>query len=442
MTRFLVILGALLCLQGPLAAAERPNILLILVDDLGYGDLSSYGAPDVRTPHIDGLMASGLRFDQFYANCPVCSPTRAALMTGLYPDRAGVPGVIRTPLEGKVTSWGNLRDDVPLLPAVLKTAGYHTGIVGKWHLGLEKPDRPSDRGFDHFHGFLGDMMDDYETHLRHDRNYLRLNETEITAEGHATDLFSQWAIEYIQDRQGKSPWFLYLAYNAPHSPIQPPAAWLEKVKQREPGIDEDRAKLAALIEHLDDGIGNVLESIKGTNTLVVFTSDNGGDLRFKSRNTPFNGSKQDMLEGGIRVCTGVAWPGQIAPGGRSDFAGLTMDFFPTLAEIAGAKLPSPVDGISFAQLLLGQPFSAPERPLFWVRLEGGAAYGGLPYHAVRIGDFKLLRNGPFEPYQMFNLQADPAEASPIPRSKAPKRYDELFQALLIHVQDAGKYPWH
>jgi len=239
---------------------KKPNILVILVDDLGYGDLSSYGAKDLRTPNIDQLMANGMRFDNFYANCPVCSPTRASLMTGRYPDMVGVPGVIRT---HPTNNFGYLSPDAVMLPTMLKKAGYHTAIIGKWHLGLESPNIPNERGFDHFHGFLGDMMDDYYTHLRHGYNYMRLNKQEIHPEGHATDLFTQWAIEYIRGRiNKKQPFFLYLAYNAPHTPIQPPEEWLEKVKKREKGIDSKRAKIVALIEHLDYSIGKVIQALK------------------------------------------------------------------------------------------------------------------------------------------------------------------------------------
>ena len=177
--------------------AEKPNLLVIMVDDLGYGDLSVYGAPDLKSPHIDALMNDGMRFDAFYANCPVCSPTRASFLTGLYPDMAGVPGVIRTPLPERPTSWGNLRNDVTTLPGHLKTAGYDTALIGKWHLGLEAPDRPNDVGFDFFHGFLGDMMDDYYDHLRHGEHYMRRNEEAIHPEGHATDLFTDWTVDYL-----------------------------------------------------------------------------------------------------------------------------------------------------------------------------------------------------------------------------------------------------
>lgn len=158
------------------AVPGRPNVLIILADDLGYGDLSSYGATDLKSPNIDGLVAAGARFDSFYSNCPVCSPTRASLMTGRYPDLVGVPGVIRTHVTD---NWGYLSPQALMLPQKLKRAGYHTALVGKWHLGLASPNTPNERSFDHFHGFLGDMMDDYYTHRRHGFNYLRLNDKEI-----------------------------------------------------------------------------------------------------------------------------------------------------------------------------------------------------------------------------------------------------------------------
>ena len=156
--------------------SESPNVVVILADDLGFGDLSSFGAKDLRTPNIDALLASGVRFNNFYANSPVCSPSRAALLSGKYPDLVGVPGLVRTyPAD----NWGYLSEKAVLLPRMLKNAGYHTAIVGKWNLGLESPNLPTERGFDFFHGFLGDMMEDYYTHLRHGRNYMRRNEEVI-----------------------------------------------------------------------------------------------------------------------------------------------------------------------------------------------------------------------------------------------------------------------
>jgi len=421
-------------------AQERPNIVLILADDLGYGDLSSYGGEDIRTPYIDRIVSEGMRFDRFYANCPVCSPTRAALLTGRYPDLVGVPGVIRTHREN---SWGRLADGAVLLPDPLNAAGYHTALIGKWHLGLEAPNRPTDRGFDYFHGWLGDMMDDYYEHRRHDINYMRRNEDVIDPEGHATDLFTDWAVDYIEARAGgDEPFFLFLAYNAPHTPIQPPADWVDKVIAREEGIDEDRAKLVALIEHMDAGIGEVLATLEDTGmlneTLVIFTSDNGGQLNVGGNNGATRGGKQDMYEGGIRVPMGAMWPGQIDAGTRSERIALTMDLFPTVCDAAGAEFDEVIEGESFLDTLMGERSDGPDRTLFWVRREGGR-YGGKAYHAARMGPWKLVQNSPFEAYELYNLEEDPLETSPIV-DRRPK-FRELFEALRGHVNDSGLTPW-
>ncbi len=422
-------------------AAPKPNVIMILVDDLGYGDLSCYGAQDLQSPRIDRLMDEGVRFDRFYANCPVCSPTRAALLTGRYPDLVGVPGVIRTHRD---KSWGHLAPDAVLLPSILKDAGYHTAIVGKWHLGLESPNTPNERGFDHFHGYLGDMMDDYYTHRRHGINYMRLNEDEIDPKGHATDLFSQWSVDYIhQQAKSDQPFFLYLAYNAPHTPIQPPDEWVARIMKREKGIDPQRAKLVALIEHMDDGIGRVIDALKATgtaqNTLVIFTSDNGGLLRVKANNGALRAGKQDMYEGGIREPMCAVWPGRIAPGTRSDRIALTMDLLPTITEACGAPFGHAIEGRSILPTLLGIPQTEEDRTLFWVRREGSGPYGGRAYYAARHGDMKLVQNSPFEPYQLFDLKNDPKEERPL-GNKHPA-YRKLFDALRNHINEAGLVPW-
>jgi len=425
---------------GAKTQIDKPNIVVILVDDLGYGDLSSYGAEDLKTPNIDSLVVTGMRLDNFYANCPVCSPTRASLLTGRYPDLVGVPGVIRT---HQTNNWGYLSPEAVLLPDLLKRAGYHTAIVGKWHLGLQSPNVPNERGFDYFHGFLGDMMDDYYKHRRHGINYMRLNSKEIDPKGHATDLFSQWAIDYIKERSGsKQPFFLYLAYNAPHTPIQPPEEWFKKVKIREKNISDKRAELVALIEQVDDSIGRVISSLKENglynNTFIIFTSDNGGQTGVGANNGPLRAGKGTMYEGGIRVPMCAVWPGKIKAGSRSDRVALTMDLFPTVCEAVGAALDYEIDGHSILPTLLGKSRPAEDRFLFWVRREGGG-YGGRDCYAARFGDFKLLQNGPFEPLLLYNLKDDPQEQNPLDR-KHPM-YNKLFDALRNHIIEAGGVPW-
>ncbi len=438
-----LLLGALVFQRSAISAdAAKPNLLIILADDLGRGDYSDFGTPDIRTPAIDRLFREGMNFTNFRANCPVCSPTRASLLTGLHPDRAGVPGVIRTHAED---SWGYLRTDVPLLPQLLKSAGYHTAIVGKWHLGLESPNTPTERGFDFFHGFLGDMMDDYWTHLRHGQNYMRHNAEVIDPRGHATDLFSQWACNYLDERaKTQQPFLLYLAFNAPHDPIQPPPEWVAKVRAREPGISDMRAKLVALIEHMDGGIGRVLDTLDRTklteNTLVFFSSDNGGVLKYEANNGPWRSEKQHVYEGGLRVPCAIRWPGKVQPASRSERAAVTMDIMATCCEAANVRSPAGLDAVSILSTLLGQSQPPAERDLYFVRREGGAGYGGKTIEALIRGEWKLLQDSPFAPLELYNLKNDPRETTN--RAAQEKRiFTELSAALRVQMHRGGAVPW-
>lgn len=421
---------------------SRPNILVILVDDLGYGDLSSYGAQDLKSPQIDKLLKRGMKFSNFYANCPVCSPTRAALMTGRYQDMVGVPGVIRTHPQN---SWGYLAPSAVTLADVFQQAGYHTGMVGKWHLGLESPNIPNERGFEFFRGFLGDMMDDYYHHRRHDVNYMRFNQEVVDPQGHATDLFTEWTCDFLkQQAQADKPFFLYLAYNAPHTPIQPPADWLQKVKQREPGIEPGRAKLVALIEHLDAGIGQVVQTLDETglseNTLVVFSSDNGGHLQAGANNGNLRDGKQSMYEGGLKVPTGVVWKGHITPDTETDFMAMTMDLFPTVCEAAGVKVPAGLESVSILPTLQGKSQAPLRKHWFFRRREGGNRYGGKTIEAVISGDWKLLQNSPFAPLELYNLKADPLETNDL-AAKNRRKFNELSTLLRAEIQRYGTVPW-
>ena len=434
--------SAILAVLAATAVHAQPNVVLILADDLGYGDLASYGAPDMVTPALDSLADVGLRFTQFYANSPVCSPTRASLLSGRYPPMAGVPGVIRTHANN---NWGALSQDVTLLPAMLKRRGYHTAMVGKWHLGLAAPDRPIDRGFDQFEGFLGDMMDDYYTHRRHGLNYMRRGGQVIEPEGHATDLFSAWAVRYIESRTASTaPFFLYLAYNAPHTPIQPPESWLNRVQERDPTMEDDRARLVALIEHMDYGIGQVLHAIAengfADNTLVIFVSDNGGQLSVAARNGPLRDGKGSVYEGGLRVPAIAAWPSAIEPGTTSNLALLTMDIFPTILDAADIPLTHLIDGVSFLPTLEGESQDLSDRMLFFTRREGGIRFNGKTIDAVRFGPWKLLQNSPFAPMELYNLVSDPLESTDLSETESGI-LRRLAAALRHQFQESGRVPW-
>lgn len=429
------------------ATPTRPNIMVILADDLGIGDMSAYRSrAEVQTPHLDRLAAEGMRFTRMRANATVCSPTRAALMSGRYADRVGVPGLIRT---DPANTWGYFDPKVPTLANYLHGAGYHTAIVGKWNLGLTAPGTPNDRGFDFFHGFLDDMMDSYTTHLRQGHNYMRRNREVITPVGHATDIFTTWANDYLRERAAaQSPFFLYLAYNAPHFPMQPPAEWLERVKKRVPGIDPNRALSVGLIEHFDDAVGRVMATLKETglaqNTLVVLTSDNGGSLAHFQNNDPWRDGKQSHYEGGLRIPFAVRWPGQVAPGTTSDYAGLTFDIFATALEAAGVARPAGTDAVSLVSVLRGDASGASLgtelRELYFVRREGGPAYGGKSYEAIIKGDWKLMQNSPYDPLELYNLKDDPQEKTNL-FAKNQKVARELQAALRQHIQRGGATPW-
>ena len=421
---------------------KLPNVLLILADDHGYGDISAHNGPSIQTPNIDRIAEQGTRFTKFYANSSVCSPSRASLMTGRYPDRVGVPGVIRTHSEN---SWGYFQQDAVTLPSALKQKDYRTALIGKWHLGLEAENHPCKRGFDHFHGFLGDMMDDYYTHRRHNINYMRHGFDTINPKGHATDLFTEWSMDFIRAQaQSFEPFFLYLAYNAPHTPIQPPDEWIARVQEREPNISPQRAKYIALVEHMDAGIGRVLDTLEETdqlsNTLVIYTSDNGGAMNVGAHNGPLRGQKGEMYEGGIRVPTCAMWPGYIQDGYVTDQVALLMDLFPTICEVAGASIPEGIEGRSIWQTLQGEQQDFSERILYWLRREGGQQFLGQCQHAVRRGDIKLLHNSPFEPLELYNLSSDPLEMTDNAQTETAlfREMSQLFQA---ETQKAGSVPW-
>lgn len=429
--------------EDPAPSSARPNFLVILVDDLGWGELGVLGRDDLATPAIDGLYEAGARFERYYTTSCACSPSRASLLTGRYPDRVGVQGGIRTKRK---QSWGDLADDAVLLPERLREAGYQTAMVGKWHLGLREPDLPNARGFESFRGFLGDMMDDYYTHERQGRNFMREDTEAVDVEGHATELFGDWACEFLRERDEERPFFLYLAYNAPHAPIQPPAEDLAAYRERNPEVAPRRAALCALIEDLDESIGRVLETLESEglarDTVVLFASDNGGDLRAGGHNGGLRGGKATLYEGGVRVPAALRWPGRVTAGARIERPVASLDVLPTFLELAGADPLPDSDGVSWAPLFDGAAEDAPpadERSLFFVyraaHLDGGKAI-----RAVRRGDWKLVQVHPVRPLELYDLASDPAEAHDLARSE-PKRLAELRTAIEEHARAARDVPW-
>ena len=429
-----------------LAAADQPNVVVIFMDDMGYADVSCFGAQGYETPNIDRLAQEGSKFTNFHVAQPVCSASRAALLTGCYPNRIGIHGA----LSPKVTH--GLSADEMTLAEVAKQKGYATAAVGKWHLGHLPPFLPTKHGFDEYYGlpYSNDMWPFHPEAKPGAYPKLpmfqndKIVDEDVTPEDQErlTTDYTAHAVSFIE-RNKENPFFLYLAFNAPHFPIEPPDEWLAKVKKRAPQLDEKRALNVALVEHLDDRIGQVLATLKETgldqNTVVAFSSDNGGSLPHAQNNDPWRDGKQSHYDGGLRVPFMVRWPGHVQAGSRTDYAGLNFDLFPTFLELAGAKASPELDAVSLVPVLEGKPVEK-ERELYFVRREGGPAYGGKSYEALIRGDWKLMQNDPYSPLELYNLKNDPQEKNNL-RTKAPKIFSELSTALRLHIQRGGSVPW-
>jgi arylsulfatase A-like enzyme len=274
---------------------------------------------------------------------------------------------------------------------------------------------------------------------------MRINDNVVSPEGHATEIFTGWALDYLKKQEkSEEPFFLYLAYNAPHDPIQPPAEWLAKVKARENGITDKRAGLVALIEHLDENVGRMLKQLELSgqirNTLIIFVSDNGGNLNFGANNGPYRGGKGDLFDGGIRIPGGMMWQNVIKPGRVTDRMMLLMDIYPTICDIAGISIQHPIDGISLLPELKGEPSSTDYRTVFFMRREGGPKYAGQIYFSARSGPYKMVQNTPVEERQFFNLDSDPFEKNPLQKNGS-KEYQQLIRQLSGHIGLSGAVPW-
>jgi arylsulfatase A-like enzyme len=408
MHRLIALACLLASVMSASAAEQRPNIVVILADDLGYADVGAQGRlKDIRTPHVDSIAAGGVRFTNGYVSCPVCSPTRAGLMTGRYQQRFGHefnPGPNASPNFG-------LPLDQVTLPQALRSAGYATGMVGKWHLGNRPEMHPTRRGFDEFFGFLGGAHP-YNA-VGGGNNPLMRGTTPLESTDYLTDAFGREAAAFIDrhaadasSADGK-PFFLYLAFNAVHNPQQA----TEKYLARFPGVtDRSRRLLLAKLSALDDAVGIVLEKLREKkleeNTLVIFFSDNGGPTPGNgSRNDPLHGIKGQTWEGGIRIPFMIRWPGGHVPAGKvDDRPVIALDIFPTALAAAGAH-PTPAngatfDGVNLLPFIIGANDARPHEALFW-------RYG--PQWAVRAGDLKLVQAPDERRPQLFDLAADIGE---------------------------------
>lgn len=405
------------------SAAQLPNIVFIMSDDQGYGDLGCYGSPDLNTPNIDRLAQEGVRFTDFYANGPTCSPTRAAFLTGRYQQRLGLDNALYYQEMGRglVIEDRSLADD-------LKGVGYATGLSGKWHLGYDEGRRPLQQGFDHFFGMLGGNHHYFEHMDRIGVADLWEGEEPVERVGYTTDLITEDAIGFIREHQDR-PFFLFLAHAAPHFPYQGPDDAEKVVRPRERSWGEgDRETYIKMVEHMDAGIGNVITDIDRLGlrerTLVVFTSDNGGSTY--SDNSPLSGEKSTIWEGGIRVPCIARWPGKLPAGETFSEPCITMDWTATIRTLAGVRsgdLSHRADGIDLMRLLLGSGDANPERTLFWRRKSGPVREVDNPGRAARQGKWKLLEEIGGETY-LFDLESDVHE-----RVNLIETYPEKAEAL-------------
>jgi arylsulfatase A len=420
-----------LLIVGAVFPAPPPNIVLIMADDLGYGDLGCYGSGSNRTPHIDALAKGGLRFKDFHASGPMCSPTRAATMTGLYQQRFGAE--FDSALSGVSDRDTGLPLEAVTIAEVLKKRGYATACFGKWHLGYQPPFLPPSQGFDEFRG-LGSGDGDFHTHIDRSGNEDWWRDNELEPEtGYTTDLLTRYSVDFIQRHRERS-FFLYVPHLAIHFPWQGPDDPPHRTKgeswhKDKWGVIPDRSNVAphvkAMIESMDRSVGKTVAALRKwgleKNTLVIFTSDNGGyltygkDFKNISSNGALRGQKGQLFEGGHRVPLIASWPGRIKPGTTDDISHST-DLYATFARLAGGSATElKTDGVDLSPLLF-RGKSLPERALFWRK--GGE-------WAARSGRWKVRGMG--ERAELYDLSADLGETKNL-SAKHPSLVERLRKA--------------
>ena len=392
--------------QRPPGNQGRPNVVLIITDDVGYGDIGSYGAPDIKTPNIERLAKDGVRLTDFYA-APLCTPTRAALISGRYQQRVRLEraiGSVGPALEEGLPATGHS------LPRLLKNNGYRTALIGKWHLGYKPEFGPNAHGFDYFFGFLSGFIDFY-THTRggDGQSDLFENTTPVQEQGYMTDLITTRAIRFIE-QQAAEPFFLEVAYNAAHWPFQPPDHYSKApnngaFQSPADATPATRKDYAAMLERADAGVGQIVQKLDALgltrNTLVIFTNDNGGE--WLSRNAPLFHRKDTLWEGGIRVPAIFRWPGRLPSGKTSTQAGITMDLTASILAATNTSVPAEArpEGMNILPILEGRAPQV-ERTMFW-----RISIPTRQQRAVRRGDWKLLVDG--DDLLLYNLRTDIGE---------------------------------
>jgi arylsulfatase A-like enzyme len=413
------------------SAARKPNLVVIFADDMGYGDIGCYGSPDVPTPHIDRLAREGTRFTDGYVSCAVCSPSRAALLTGQYQQRHGHEFNSGTIAREAEVNFG-LPSSAKILPQRLAPMGYRSKAVGKWHLGARPGYHPLDRGFDEFYGFLGGGNEfitdrtpgavtladpDPENKLQPRRDPILRDREKLSEDRYLTDAFADESVEFVRANASR-PFFLYSAFNAIHTPLHVTKPYVDRVAKI---ANERHRLLAAMTVALDDAVGRIVSQVRESqiepDTMIVFLSDNGcPEITGAGTNGPLNGEKVTYFEGGIRVPYIMRWPGRIPAGKTYREPVVSRDIVPTFLSAAGGASDD-FDGVDLLPYLNGSKRGAPHDFLFW---RGGTG------RAVRMGRWKLVEFG--DNVRLFDLAADLGEKSDV-ATKNPNVVREMRGAF-------------
>ncbi|MDZ8119141.1 sulfatase-like hydrolase/transferase [Pontiella agarivorans] len=445
--RLRTVLLAALTVGGFVWGAEKPNVVIILADDLGYGDVGFTGSTEIPTPNLDRMAREGVICTQGYVTHPYCAPTRAGLMSGRYQQRFGFEV---NPAYDPHNAYDGIPKSEKTIATRMKEAGYKTGMVGKWHLGAHANFHPNNRGFDFFCGFTGGGHDYFRVDMRQiaDEGYLQpidRNGAPLEVDGYLTRQLTDEAIGFIE-RNHKSPFFLYVAYNAPHAPLQAPKESIEKFSHLDNPL---RATYAAMVYEMDRGIGRLMDSLNnaglGENTLVFFLSDNGGPKSWDKNkpfasNGPFRGHKGDLYDGGVHVPFMAYWPGRIAAGRVFDQPVVSLDIPRTAAVLAGAD-ESGLEGQNILPQLSGKTERAPHDAIYFRRRNGVA------WSIVSANKTKLIKNDWDGTVELFDLTSDESEENNLV-GQQPEKQAELLKKWKkwneknIDFQFSDFHPYH